>query len=98
MMDMGKLGLAKKLCQAHRVSYEMYVGPIPAGMLIRHNCDNRKCVNPDHLLPGTCKDNTQDMLARNRQPDMRGKHVGEESGTSKLTQRTMGYGKAKLAD
>lgn len=32
----------------------------------RHTCDNRRCINPDHLIPGTAKDNTQDMMTRDR--------------------------------
>jgi|SRR5215475_1097000 len=33
----------------HRITYEIYVGPIPAGLVIDHLCRNPKCVNPDHL-------------------------------------------------
>lgn len=41
----------------HRVYYEMYVGPIPAGMQIDHLCRNRGCVNPEHLEVVTAREN-----------------------------------------
>lgn len=51
---------------AHRASYKIYKGEIPKGMLVLHDCDNRLCVNPDHLFLGTHKDNTQDMIRKGR--------------------------------
>ena len=48
--------------QAHRWVYEQEVGAIPDGLMIRHLCHNKKCVNPDHLEPGTMKDNRQDDI------------------------------------
>ncbi len=44
---------------AHRVIYEQYKGPIPAGLLLDHLCRNRICVNPDHLEPVTNTENCQ---------------------------------------
>jgi hypothetical protein len=42
---------------AHRVSYELFVGPIPEGLTIDHLCRNRTCVNPAHLETVTFKEN-----------------------------------------
>jgi Helix-turn-helix domain/HNH endonuclease len=64
-----------------RVAYELFVGPIPAGKLIRHSCDTPPCFNPKHLLPGTVADNDRDR-------DMRGRASGPkgaENFNSKLT-------------
>jgi hypothetical protein len=50
----------------HRVSYEHFIGPITKGMVIMHTCDNRKCINPNHLKAGTINDNNQDMTRKLR--------------------------------
>ncbi len=44
---------------AHRVAYEMEVGPIPDGLVIDHLCRNRGCVRPDHMELVTLAENTR---------------------------------------
>jgi len=46
-----------KRIPAHRYYYEMYRGPIPAGLMMDHLCRNHACVNPSHLEPVTAKEN-----------------------------------------
>jgi len=63
----GALRWKGKIVKAHRLAYELSHGAIEACMCILHACDNPKCCSPDHLRQGTQKENTQDMLSRNRQ-------------------------------
>lgn len=51
---------------AHRYMFEHKKGPISKGHFICHSCDNPGCVNPDHLFSGTCKENLEDMVKKNR--------------------------------
>jgi hypothetical protein len=62
----GKVGVDGRITYAHRLAWERANGPIPDGMWVLHRCDNRGCVNPDHLFIGTRRDNTDDMLAKGR--------------------------------
>jgi len=73
-----------RMYQAHRFSYEMHIGPIPErpdyhGTQVNHRCDNRKCVNPDHLMLGTAQSNMDDKVSKNRQTK------GEEHSQTDLT-------------
>ncbi len=59
-----------KLISTHRASWQMVNGPIPENMCILHSCDNPPCVNPAHLRIGTRRENSMDMVNRNRHPTL----------------------------
>ncbi len=67
---------------AHRYSYELHKGPLGKAHAL-HSCDNPKCVNPDHLRPGTHQDNMQDAKERRRFNPRR----GSASNKARLTER-----------
>lgn len=72
--------LNSKSIGGHRFSYMVFYGDIPDDMVIRHKCDNPKCVNPYHLETGTQKDNILDKIVRNRTAK------GSNNGRSVLTE------------
>lgn len=67
--------------RAHRISYELYNGKIPEGKVVCHTCNNKLCVNPDHLYVATQAKNTQDAA----RDGLMAQKTGEDSHASKLT-------------
>lgn len=67
---------------AHRVAHVLAHGPVPAGLLVMHSCDNRPCCNPAHLSAGTASDNAHDKFRKGRgaHPHQRGDHAGKRYG------------------
>lgn len=80
----GQFKLGHKMLTAHRVSWNLTYGPIPEGLCCCHKCDNRKCINPNHMFLGTKKDNTQDMISKGRHSYV--SHNGITNGRAALTE------------
>lgn len=62
----GRLRCNGKHHLVHKFIFESFKGSIPEGMLVCHSCDNRKCINIEHLFLGTHKDNIHDAINKGR--------------------------------
>jgi len=89
----GQVSISGQTLSAHRVSYEIFKGPISKGKMILHtlDCENRNCVNPDHLYEGDHLRNMMDMVST-------GARRGENNSRAKLTTEEVVLIKQKIRD
>jgi len=100
----GELKIGRTNILAHRISYCLHFGVvISSDVCVLHKCDNRKCVNPNHLYLGDRLDNALDRKNRNRGGDLKGVNNGRSKlcdlevleirrlySTGKIYQKTLG--------
>lgn len=83
----GNTTIKGRMCYLHRLAYAEHNGLDVFAMgdvVIRHTCDNPRCINPRHLLAGTQAQNMQDKVQRGRIPK------GEAHKRAKLTDLQVG--------
>jgi len=73
----GLIEIEGRLHRAHRVSYSLFNGKIPDGMMVLHRCDNPPCINPKHLFVGNNSDNMADKISKGRQSKGEGRPLSK---------------------
>jgi len=103
----GRIAVDKRWMLAHRVSWLIADRTIPEGLLIRHKCRSKNCVNPEHLETGTSAQNATDMIRdgtstrgiKNPQAKLTEEQVREIRARSTENQRLLGeeFGVSRVA-
>lgn len=91
----GVTRMNRRKYRAHRATWELANGPIPAGMLVCHRCDNPSCCNPAHLFLGAHNDNMVDRDTKGRQPQGERHYLRRDPARACRGER---HPRAKLSD
>ncbi len=83
----GTITINKNSYYSHRVSWTLENGKIPKNLMVLHHCDNRKCINPNHLFLGTNEDNVRDMIEKGRQQNYSNMAKGNANGARKYPEK-----------
>ena len=62
----GQFVIKGSVFKSSRVSFHLFCGEAPTGMMVCHTCDNPACCNPNHLFLGSSSDNMRDMISKGR--------------------------------
>lgn len=92
-LSYGRLRVNGKHKRAHRHAYELIHGALPADVMVLHRCDNRICVNPEHLFLGDNFANMQDMAEKGRAAGFN--RVGAKHPMAKLTNEIVAQYRAR---
>jgi len=76
----------------HRLMYEVFIGQIPLGSIVCHQCDNRLCCRPEHLWLGTIADNNRDMSVKGRASNQHKGKTHCKNGHEYTPENTYNYG------
>jgi hypothetical protein len=81
----------------HRMAYKLFNGEIPEGLCVCHRCDNKSCVNPEHLFLGTIRENNEDKHAKGRSRGPQGEaHPRAKLTDDKVREIVRRYGRGDI--
>jgi hypothetical protein len=86
--------------KAHRVAYEGAHGPVPEGHHVHHECENKRCVNPNHLVAMTPRDHRwrhAEKLTRDAAREIRTRLVDAPRGTGRALAREFGISEQQVS-